>query len=275
MSREKSHYIALDPHSIRALLPSTLNEHLDLQILSRVTSTQDIIKQSSPLPYALMQVCCAEAQTAGRGRFQRQWHSPFGENIYFSLGYLFSGELSMLRGLSLVIGLALLHALHKVGIKQNIQLKWPNDLFWQNQKLGGILIETIAHTHAAPQKQPMWRLVVGIGLNVNTSQIEVDNKPCCSLYTMTQTYWDRNVLIAELIQTLQEYIQTFFVTGLAPFIPEWNTKNYLYHRQVTIQYQEKQIIGSVEGINEQGELQVKDAQGRLHAFSSGEATIKL
>jgi len=104
-------------------------------------------------------VCCAETQTKGRGRFGRTWHSPVGENIYCSVKWPFSKPVLHLSGLSLVIALAVMATLQKLGFHQDIGIKWPNDILWQGKKLAGILIET--------QGTRELQVIIGIGMNIS------------------------------------------------------------------------------------------------------------
>ncbi len=101
----------------------------------------------------------AERQTAGRGRLGRGWHSRPGQSLTFSLG-LPMAPVSW-SGLSLVVGLSLAEQLDP-----QIQLKWPNDLWLQQRKLGGILVETATHTGNASDDAGRRLVVVGVGINI-------------------------------------------------------------------------------------------------------------
>ncbi|MFP3442478.1 biotin--[acetyl-CoA-carboxylase] ligase, partial [Pantoea sp. SIMBA_133] len=77
----------------------------------------------------------ADCQTSGRGRRGRVWQSPRGENLYLSMGLTFHGGFSVLDGLSLVLGVAVANALERLGVPE-VGLKWPNDIFLPDGKLG-------------------------------------------------------------------------------------------------------------------------------------------
>ena len=94
----------------------------------------------------------AERQSAGRGRLGRTWHSAPGDSLTFSLSLPYAPQ--QWSGLSLAVGLSLAEALHP-----DIGLKWPNDLWLQGRKLGGILIEAATSAERS-------QLVVGVGLNI-------------------------------------------------------------------------------------------------------------
>jgi BirA family biotin operon repressor/biotin-[acetyl-CoA-carboxylase] ligase len=91
-------------------------------------------------PPGTAHVCVAEIQNAGRGRRGRSWVAPFGCAICMSLGWQFGEAPPTFSALSLAVGVAAVRALRRLGI-DGVGLKWPNDLMWQQRKLGGILIE--------------------------------------------------------------------------------------------------------------------------------------
>jgi len=99
----------------------------------------------------------AEEQTAGRGRLGKGWHSRGGQSLTFSIVLpLAPADWS---GLSLAVGVSLAQSLHP-----DIRLKWPNDLWLQQRKLGGILVETASHGGSDAAQQRM--VVVGVGINI-------------------------------------------------------------------------------------------------------------
>ncbi|EKD77447.1 MAG: hypothetical protein ACD_42C00329G0001 [uncultured bacterium] len=102
--------------------------------------------------------------------------------------------------LSIVIAKIIIQALKKYGITQTIEIKYPNDLIFENKKWGGILIETVNH-------QPRsCSAVIGIGLNVNFSSEKTDkiDQPWTSLSEITQSKHDRNLMCACLLNALCE-----------------------------------------------------------------------
>src|SRR5690606_303392 len=100
-------------------------------------------------------ICLSEQQTAGKGRRERPWVSPFGRNIYLSLLWSFDGGVVTLEGLSLAVGVAVEEALNSCGV-EGVMLKWPNDVLWQQRKLAGILLEVVGDPAGSCQ------VVVGI-----------------------------------------------------------------------------------------------------------------
>lgn len=260
----------------------------DFHLFSTINSTNQFLKEFSnnnvtahpaptsrgldwdeQLPNSLLAVCCAEKQTHGRGRFGRQWFSPFGENIYCSSRWTFNCNLSCLSGLSLVVGLAILESLQEHKLCRDLRIKWPNDLLWGNKKLGGILIEIVSETNNHTQ------LIIGIGLNVNTTAQShvVIGSPWCSLYEITGLYFDRNRLLADILYRLDQFMTQFLTFGFAAFMPAWQTIDYLHGQWITVTQHGSSISGEACGINEFGQLRIKDGQGVIHSVSSGDASL--
>ncbi len=231
---------------------------------------QNDTSNSGPLaPQALVAICCAEMQTQGRGRFGREWVSPFGENIYFSSRWQLNCCVSQLAGLSLVVGLALLSSLKAHNI-QDLSLKWPNDLYWQDKKLAGVLIEIIAETNGYVQ------LIIGIGLNVNMStQHPSLTKPWCSLLEITHQRNDRNKLLADLIVELDHYLAIFLKHGFGIFIKEWEKNDYLYGKFIEVSQPGGHLKGQACGVNESAQLCLKNDEGYTHYLSSGDTSLQL
>ncbi len=101
----------------------------------------------------------AECQTAGRGRCGRSWVSPLASQLILSQSYSVSGQADLWAGLTGVLGQALAEWLQTV-VHPEIVCRFPNDLFYRKQKLGGILTELI------PLAQGQFRLLIGLGINL-------------------------------------------------------------------------------------------------------------
>lgn len=137
-----------------------------LTIVDVTGSTNDDLleagKQGAPHGTGL----AARAQTAGRGRRGHKWDSTVG-NLLLSIVLRPCVNPAKFSGLAAVSGLAVLEALEKQGLANEIRLKWPNDLVARGRKLGGILIEAARDNEGKPFA------VCGIGVNVNYTPQEV------------------------------------------------------------------------------------------------------
>ncbi|MCF6300105.1 MAG: biotin--[acetyl-CoA-carboxylase] ligase [Proteobacteria bacterium] len=148
----------LQQEEILKLLPQKTKSSLSgLEIHASIDSTNEHLMQQAAAGASTGQICLAERQTAGRGRRDREWISPYDSNIYLSIFWRFSLAPMELRGLSLAAGLAVVRALNRLGTTQ-VGLKWPNDILWQKQKLAGLLLEVTGENEGPSQ------VVLGVGL---------------------------------------------------------------------------------------------------------------
>lgn len=245
-----------------------------LHVFSSIHSTNRYLKE---LPSnSALDICCAEVQTQGKGRFGRYWHSPFGENIYCSSRWSLDCDLAKLSGLSLVCSLAVLATIQALHPSPHSKIKWPNDILWHDKKLCGSLIEINAESNGQSQ------IIIGIGLNVNSDTQNnplndtdlLSNRPWCSLYELTQKYHNRNKLIASLIVNLERYLNRFIKHDLSVFLDEWQQHDYLYGQEIRVNQLLETLSGIARGINQAGQLIVEDQQGIRHLLSSGDTSLK-
>jgi len=243
-----------------------------LNILKTVTSTNDYLLDMARMGIQKNVACFAERQTHGRGRQGRPWIGPFGTNIYFSLLWVFKKDLVELTGLSLVMATAILKTLYLYDetLKESVQLKWPNDILYQNRKLGGTLIEVLAESHNTCQA------IIGIGLNTymsDTAQEHID-QPWIDLYRILKKPIDRNKIAGTLLNETIATIKKYEKEGLKPFIAEWKKHDALAEKKVTVKTPTQIFTGLYKGISDKGELLVQTADNVLHTLLSAEISVK-
>ncbi|MCH9699541.1 MAG: biotin--[acetyl-CoA-carboxylase] ligase [Gammaproteobacteria bacterium] len=214
-------------------------------------------------------VCVAESQTQGRGRRGRAWVSPEGHNVYLSMSWQFQNQLKELTGLSLAIGLAVIRALQTFKVDE-LSLKWPNDVYCQHRKLGGILVDIVARNEA------QCLAVIGVGLNrwvAPDSAVTIDQQWIDLYTTMQESMPARNRLIAELIQHIIVVLQQFEQSGFSGFQEEWNRWDHLKGRKIVLHMGQQEVTGISKGINVQGMLAVEDTSGNVGHYSIGEVSL--
>lgn len=258
--------ILLDDEKIKTGLHT---QSIQIELLEKVDSTNDYLKKFIEKNNTI-RVCIAEAQTQGKGRLNRQWHSPFGKNIYLSLLYPFQKDISELSGLSLAVGLAISQAIESmIPSNEKFAVKWPNDIVVNGHKIAGTLIEIQAESNGFCQ------VIIGIGINVNmqdASKKQID-QAWSSLLMLTEKHHDRNQLCAALINHLIDYLERFCRDGLAGFVEEWKNKDALFGKSTAILIGNNKHQGICAGINEQGHLLLKMQDDTIKAFASGDATV--
>lgn len=212
-------------------------------------------------------VCLAEQQLAGRGRRGRNWESPQGVNLYFSLRWCFSSVPEQLPMLGLVVGLAVAEALEDCGI-QGHRLKWPNDIYHDGKKLGGILLEAVGRLE---------QIAIGIGLNVNMTMMPdaAIDQPWTSLLLATGKLQSRNSLVIALLRRLVARLRIFPQLDMEQFQQDWQRWDMLAGRQVRVLSGMEVIDGVACGVDSQGQLRLFLADGRLKTFSSADVSVRM
>ena len=211
-------------------------------------------------------LCVAHFQTKGRGRQGRSWVNRQGECLMFSLGWAFDKPQYELGSLALVVALACRRALADIGLDVNI--KWPNDLVVANDKLAGVLIETMRVENKTVA-------VIGIGINFVLPK-EVEN--ATSVQALFQTASKQgvsvktllNAVLAQLDALLNEYAQN----GFASCVGEYDAANRDTDRPVLL-LQEGRVVheGVVKGVDAQGALRLLTDEGEK-TIVSGEISLR-
>ncbi|WP_094752620.1 bifunctional biotin--[acetyl-CoA-carboxylase] ligase/biotin operon repressor BirA [Psychromonas sp. CD1] len=213
--------------------------------------------------------CIAEYQLKGRGRRGRTWVSPFASHLYFSFYWRFDSGIDRLSGLSLLVGIATVNALEKMGI-QGVGLKWPNDIYYQNKKLAGILIELNAQATEA------CHCVIGIGINVRMSQEQgaLIDQPWIDLNSLGTKQIDRNELSAYLILELERLLSEYEQHGLKPYLERWFNLDCFLNKEVNVLLADTVQTGVCRGVNENGALLLA-VEGGIKEFIGGEISLRL
>jgi len=250
------------------ILQKSLASDRKIELFPIIDSTNQYLIQQ--LPHLKKgQVCLAEYQSAGRGRRGREWVSPFGANLYLSMYWRLDAGIMAAMGLSLVVGISVVEALTEMGCR-GIKVKWPNDIYYQDRKLAGILVELSGQTGDAAH------LVIGMGMNLampedkNTHKI---TQPWANLQETCESLPEKNKLAAELINHIQEALVLYEEQGLGIFVDRWRSIDNFNGREVKLIMPHKEIKGIAHGINEQGAL-LLEHDGVITPFIGGEISLR-
>ncbi|WP_300006051.1 bifunctional biotin--[acetyl-CoA-carboxylase] ligase/biotin operon repressor BirA [uncultured Cedecea sp.] len=248
-----------------ALILSQINEGT-VNVLPVIDSTnQYLLERLGKLKSG--DACIAEYQQAGRGRRGRQWFSPFGTNLYLSMYWRLEQGPAAAIGLSLVIGIVIAEVLQQLGA-HDVRVKWPNDLYLNDKKLAGILVELTGKTGDAAQ------IVMGAGINLAMKSVasEVVNQGWTNLQQAGLNI-DRNQLAVSLIKELRQALMHFEREGLTPFLSRWQKLDNYINRPVKLIIGEREVFGIARGINEQGGL-LLEHDGVIKAWIGGEISLR-
>jgi BirA family biotin operon repressor/biotin-[acetyl-CoA-carboxylase] ligase len=256
--------VLLDKNKIKNLVEEP---GISVACFETVTSTNDVLKDA---PFSdAPQICLAEYQSKGRGRMGRPWASYFGRNIHCSFSYTFEKDISELSGLSLAIAILTAKALNSFNQNLHPFLKWPNDIYLNNQKAGGILIDINAEAHGK------CTAIIGVGLNVNMKGLELQgiDQPWTSLEYALNRQVDRNLVIVHLINTLLKGMRIFAENGMKPFLANWKRYDFLENKAISVIQGSTHISGIARGITSQGHLRLELPSGDIQTFSYGDTSI--
>lgn len=257
----------LDVKQIRRWLGAHA-DMLQVHLLDTVESTNSALLDEARMGAPSGLVLAAELQTRGRGRRGRVWHSGLGDALTFSMLWRFAGGLGSLRGLSLAASVALVRALRSLGAGE-VMVKWPNDIVWREQKIGGVLTEAQGDA-GGPSAA-----VIGIGINVRLDDGlhgRID-QPVSDLASAGVRH-GRNRVLGELLACLADVLGVFSARGFAALREEWEGYHWLAAKPVSLLLPDgTEQRGTVDGADEEGALLLQTSAG-LRRFHSGELSLR-
>ena len=239
----------------------------EILITKTTASTNEDAKFYLEHQSSSLSIHLSEQQVAGKGRNGKKWVSPEGKNIYLSIGWISPLKYSELDGLSLSVGTVLASNLNKYA-ENLIKIKWPNDLLIKNKKISGILIETVDLGGKVG-------VVIGIGINVHMTKEEgrdIDQS-WISLDQVTDSINNRNEVVANLLNELFNLTISFSQEGFKPFKDDFENLDLLKGKMCNISMDGHNKVVEVMGVNDRGELLVKDNSENL-TLRYGEVSIR-
>ena len=223
-----------------------------------IDSTNNYLKNSYKLLNDFTFVT-ADYQSKGKGRNDRVWSSNKGENLMFSFLIKNPKLLKKYGALSLITAIEVAKLLEAYNFKE-VKIKWPNDVFINDKKVCGILLEG----------QILEYLVIGVGLNVN-QKIFPDGlrRPATSLSLEMNKSFDIKEIEKELFSNI---VNDYLSLNEKPFLEYFRNHNYLLNKRVRVLINDEPFIGEVVGIDDNFYLQIKTRDMLLH-IDSGEIEI--
>ena len=242
--------------------------HSKVEVHNIIDSTNSYLMRRLPNQNVPGQVCIAEYQSAGRGRRGRQWISPFGSHIYLSMYWYLEQGMSAAMGLSVVAALAVSDAIQTL-YQVEVELKWPNDIYFNGVKLAGILIDLEG------QAMESCHCVIGIGLNINmpAKSAELVDQPWTDLSRAVGVKIDRNILAANIIAALLKRLKVHRETGINTMVAHWQAQDFYINKPVTLITGEKMMRGISRRINNQGALML-EVNGQVAPVYGGEVSLR-
>lgn len=242
-----------------------------VEVLPSIDSTNTELMRRARAGAMEPVLLAAEQQTAGRGRLGKAWHSRAGQSLTFSLALpLAPADWS---GLSLAVGVSLAQSLHP-----DVRLKWPNDLWLHERKLGGILVETASN--GVEGAGPRRLVVIGVGINIarpEAAAVSALASPDAALPPVPPAGLAEVLVgltagevLERVAPALVRDVLAFESQGFAAFAQRFAQRDALHGRAVQLT---DGTQGSACGVNEQGALLVLTDQG-MRSINSSEVSVR-
>lgn len=206
-------------------------------------------------------VIIAKEQTAGKGRFKREWSSAEG-GIYLSL--VLGPQIKNMKYLTLLAAIAAQHTLEKL-CNVTAKIKWPNDLIVKEKKLCGILTEGCFEGQEA-------KMIIGIGINTNNALPSDLKDIAISLHDMGMTA-DNEKIIKGLVDEFSSLLEDSMKNGIGYVLEEWRKLSHTLGKKVRVVTQGKKIYGYARDIDDDCNLIVETADGKREKILEGDVFV--
>lgn len=239
-------------------LASLVHQKVDCVFFDSIESTNNYLLNQ---PFSeVTQLCIAREQTNGKGQHGRVWCSQKDGSVLFSIRQNFDVSCD-LSGLSLVVALAIVKSLKEACSIEKLGIKWPNDIYFGDKKLSGILLENQLHF----DKQSV---VIGVGVNYALGDNLDCETPWTDLTTISENVSNIKELTAAIINSILVYIKRFEKTGFDSFQQEWAAHDILKGRRAKVERENNPFDGEVMGVNNKGALLISSKNGVETVYSS-------
>ncbi len=240
----------------------------DIRVFKETTSTNDVMERLARDGAKEGVVVFAETQTKGRGRLGRQWVSPKGKGLWFSV--LLRPKLAphAVTRVTLGTATAVARAIRKqTGLVP--QIKWPNDILFGEKKAAGILTELNAELDTVKY------VIIGIGVDVNLAADDLPSalRPIATSLRIEAGHpVSRAALAAEILRQL-DYDYRRIMTDFDEVADEWVAQCSTIGRQVSIQLGLETVHGRAEALDSDGALLLRTSHGRLERIMGGDVSV--
>lgn len=237
----------------------------DVDWLAECSSTNTLLLERATRGAPSGSVLVANHQTTGRGRRGRSWLSSPGCSLTFSVLWRLPPAVRS-SGLSLTIGLAIAQALEGLGIR-GVALKWPNDIWLNGRKLGGVLIEVAFDSDGLG-------LIIGIGLNLqHDTDWQAQLGQNSAALSETELSLPREVILGAILQQMANTLDTFSRDGFGALREAWCTRNALRGRPVRISSESGEHQGVCGDIGADGSLILHTGNGAHLLITGGDVSL--
>lgn len=221
-----------------------------------------LIKEESPQEGT---VILAEYQKSGRGQKEHNWTSEKGKNLTFSI-ILYPTMLKVERQfyLSMAISVSIVRCLQT--LMSNVSIKWPNDIFIQNRKIAGILIENSIIGSFLQNS------IIGIGLNVN--QVNFSDVPeATSLAIELNKQLNKEIILTNLMQYINSWLSKLYNNNYHSIKSIYESLLFCKDQNASFIKDNKKFSGTITGVSEFGQLKIKHENGAVNQYNFNEVSF--
>lgn len=240
---------------------------IELDVVSSTNQyAEELIKTSRPAEGTLI---LAHKQTAGKGQGDNTWESETGRNLTFTVilhpDFLLPEQQFLLNK---AISLAITDHISILIKDKPVKIKWPNDIYLDNKKLGGILINNIINGNIFETA------IAGIGLNINQVIFSKDIPNPVSLKQILGYDLDLKGQLTKLCNGLESRYESLLKKKFSILDNDYNSILLGYSEWRTYQAGKTEFEGRIKGVDEFGRIQIETREGKTHTYSHGELDIE-
>ena len=235
-------------------------DNITVCVFDEIDSTNNEAKRMALDGFLGDALLVAHSQTAGRGRMGRSFYSPTGTGAYFSILHTLTAPLCDAVAITSAASVAVMRSFRQLtGIQT--QIKWVNDLYYNQKKICGILTEATS----AGEKT---HVIVGIGINLDTTDFPQDLQ---GIAGSLGAQIDTAGLIAEIYRQVSYYLQT---PGNREWLDDYRANSCVLGKKVSWTDAQTTRIGTAEAIDEDGALLIRDEKNELIRLHTGEISLR-
>ena len=226
--------------------------------LTETASTNKFLKEFGKAEKPVT-IAVTDYQTAGKGQGTNTWESERGKNLLFSI-LVHPTTLPIERQYILSEAAALSYKEVLDNYTAGISVKWPNDIYWQDRKISGTLIET------SLSKGAIKDFIIGTGININQREFHSDAPNPVSLYQITGRETPLEEVLNKVVESFEKYYQ-MVVDGAYDTISQ-RYHDALYRKEGLFPYRDRngEFTASIDHVKDNGHLVLRDSEGNLREY---------
>ncbi|MFC1884616.1 biotin--[acetyl-CoA-carboxylase] ligase [Thermodesulfobacteriota bacterium] len=240
-----------------------------IKIFGTIESTNTYANEIARMGAPEGTVVIAENQNAGRGRMGRKWVSPKYANVLMSVIIKPDIKIREIFAINMITTLAVTDAIEEI-FGLNSKIKWPNDIYLNMKKVGGILTEISAKGHDIEY------VVVGLGLNINWKPENLTEMRYDAISVSEEVGYplSREEIISSILIKIDLYYKMYSQGMSLKLLELWRERSIILGKLVEIDTGEETISGRVLRVDHRGTLIIENEDGDKNEVIFGDVSVK-